>query len=520
MGEWLQGFIEQFKQLWNRLNKRARIIILISVILVSSFLVFLIVWGDSPGYKPLFTQLTTRDADAIIKKLEEMGIEYNLADGGTTVLVPESKVYKTRLNLAGEGLPTQGVVGFEIFNNSQFGTTDFEREVNFYRALGGELSRSIRAMNSIEFAKVQISAPEDSLFIDKEKPAKASVLLKIRPGYRLSNSQVRAIGNLVASSVQELNYENVTIVDTAGNLLTPETGADLYDNGLSVDQFSIQRKFEEGLKSDLTAMLTKVLGPDNFTVQVNARLNFDRHEVESTTYSPVVGDEGIIRSQEESGEDYQGSGGVSGLPGTSGNIPQYQAQNTDSGTNTYQKQNTVTNYEINEKIERHQYSPGQVERLSVAVLINGDVEQDIVDTIKESVETAIGYSQQRGDRVTVASLAFDQGLENEIARAQAEVNASNQRRTYIYGGLIILLVIILFVTLLILRRSGEPQQAPAGGNVDYRVGEEEELPEEEFKNGLTEEEKRRQKMKTELESLVTERPKEVAQLLKGWLLEE
>lgn len=522
MGDWLREYIEQLKELMGNLNRRAKIIIGIGVVAVVLSLLFLIIWSGNIQYQSLFSQLDPKDADAIIKKLDEAGIPYKLTDGGRTILVPADKVHKTRLEMAGAGLPSQGIVGFEIFDQSKFGTTDFERRVNFYRALSGELSRSIQAMDAVDFAKVQITAPKDSLFIEEAKPAEASVLLKLKPGYRLKESQVRAITNLVASSVPELEPEKVTIVDTAGNLLTGSFASKShYSTQLTFNQFEIQRKFEEALKSDLKALLTKVLGPDNFTVQVKAKLNFDQREVESKEYTPVVGDEGIVRSQQEQHEKYQGmEAGAQGVPGTTSNIPQYQMRREGSEGGSYESSDVITNYEINEKIERHVYAPGEVERLSVAVIVNDLLQPEALQKIKDVVHAAIGYDTERGDKVTVTSLAFDNTLQQEIARVEAAAREAERTRMYIYAGLIALISIILLLLFLVFRRSKRPagEELVPGKAIDFMVGDEAE--DELAATVLTEEDKKRQQLKEEIAEMISERPEEVAQLLKSWLMDE
>ena len=530
MGEWLQEYINQLKDLWQKLNKRAKIIIGISILGVILALGFLVIWSGGSSYKPLFGQLNAQDADAITDRLDEQGIDYKLTDNGSTVMVPASRVHKTRLEMAGEGLPDQGVVGFEIFDQSQFGTTDFERKVNYYRAVSGELTRSIQSMDNVEFARVQITAPKESLYIEEEKPAEASVLLKLNPGYDINQNSVKAITNLVASSVQGLNNGNVTIVDTAGNLLTAgmDKGRTPSSNQMTMNQFQIEQEFEKELKSDLSSMLTKVVGPGNFTVQVNARLNFDKKEVQTKTYSPVVDDKGIVRSKEEHSETRQDSTTeTGGEPGVSSNTPQgngtTQYQSNDQGqTTSYQSSDVITNYEINEKIEKQEYAPGQVDQLSVSVMLNSTDDEEMVEKIQNSVQAAIGYNPERNDNVSVTSLNFDRSLEEEVAQAQSDQMAAQTRRMYIYAGLIALILVLLITAFIVLRRSTAEESYQTGSEVDFTVGEEMEQAEKQAAptTELSEEEKQRRQMKEELEGLVNDKPEEVAQVLKSWLMEE
>lgn len=528
MGEWLKKYIDQLKELWEKLNKRAKIIIGLSVLGIIVALGFLIFLGGSQDYKPLFGQLSPQDADAVVKTLEEKNINYKLADNGSTILVPAGVAQKTRLDMAGEGLPEKGVVGFEIFDQTNFGTTDFVRKVNFYRALGGEMSRTIQNMNIIEYARVQITAPRESLYIDKEKPSEASVLIKLKRGYDIEQSQIKAISNLVAGGVQDLKKENVTIVDTEGNLLTMDSSnGSIASSQMTSNQFEMEREFENKLKSDLRTMLFKVLGPGNFAVQVNASLNFDKRETESKSYSPVVDDQGIVRSEEIHEEESQGStNNAEGTPGVTENvpqedIPQYQADDGETQTSTYESRDSITNYEINEKIEKQVYAPGDVESLSVSVILNTGQDDETVAKIRNAVQAAIGYRAERDDRVSITSMQFDESLEKEVIAAQTSAAAAQTKQMYIYAGLIILVLIILITIFFVLRNPDQEEEYEPGQSVDMIVDQTvEEAQEEMAAAELSEEEKERRKMKEDIEDLVNDRPQEIAQLLKGWLQDE
>ncbi len=519
--ESLLEYNENLKNLWNNLNKKAKIIIGVSVAIIFLLMIFLIIWGRSVNYEVLFSNLTSEDAEAIVDELEQRGVSYKLEDRGNTIKVPASQVHRVRLSMAGEGLPSQGMVGFEIFDQSQFGTTDFEREVNYYRALSGELSRSIQSMSPIEFAKVQITAPKDSLFIDEEEPAKASVLIDLKHGVSLDDKQVKAICNLVGSSVQKLNPEQITIVDSQGNHLSASLFEE--DTGLTSagDRYEIERNFERQLKTDIENLLNKVVGRGNFSVQVQAELNFDSREMESKTYLPVIDDEGIVRSQEIIDESYISSDGeIGGVPGTFSNIPQYQEQEEDSIFSEYEKTDTITNYELNEKIERAVYSPGDLMNLSVSVIVNDGFEENFLLELEDSIKAAIGYSEDRNDTVNITSLPFDRSVEREIQEARAAAAARETQKRNLYGTLLGLILIILFISLLVMKRRRE-KAVETGKKVDIQPGEEEiEQAYSEAASELSEEEKRRKHLREEIEDVVHEQPENVAEILKSWLIED
>lgn len=528
MADWLKEYMGQLKDVWLKLNKKTKIII--GTITIGVFLAFimLILYGSGSQYQTLFNHLDPKDADSIMKELDEQGIDYQLLDSGKTIAVPANIVHKTRLNMAGAGLPTQGVVGFEIFDQSRFGTTDFERNVNYYRALGGELSRSIQAMDAVEYAKVQITAPKDSIFIAEERGAEASVLLKLIPDYQISQQQIKAMVNLVASAVQGLGAESVTIVDTAGNLLSSyleeedDEETSIFDQELTLNQFELQNRLSTEIRNDLRALLTRVLGPDNFTVQVKAKLDFDRRQRESRTFQPVVDDQGIIRSQEEHRENYTGTiTGSGGVPGTTSNVPQYQTVDGEEEAGSYSSSDIITNYEINEIVERHVYSPGNIKNISTAVIINNAMPEEDLEKIRSAVQAAVGFDSERGDTLAVTSLNFDNSIEEEISNAQMAEAAAQRNKMLIYAGLISLIFIAILVFLFISRLQSKRDKEMDKNAIDYII--DEDLDEQiavTAETELSEEQKKRKKIREELTELVNEKPEEVTEIIKSWLIDE
>jgi len=512
MAEFFAKYKEEIQNTWQKLNKGVQILIIVMTIVMAGVFGYLIFQGTSNSYQPLFTNLTTEDTAAIVERLDENNVDYQLGGNGNTILVPESEIYRLRLDMASAGLPDQGVVGFEIFNSSDFGTTEFERRVNYYRALGGELSRSIQSISGIEFARVQITPPEESLFAAEEKAATASVMVKLNPGYNMEADQVSAVQNLVASGVQDLPLAEVTIVDTNGNLLSQPTNSS--DGQWSDPQnFAMQMEFESALKNDLNSLLTKVLGPNNFAVQVNANLNFDQRQAESKTYTPVVDDSGIVRSEEMNTET-QENGVTGGAPGTDANIPQYQGEGAAEGS-SYERENTITNYEINERIEQHVYAPGEVERLSVSVMIDQGTDEETIDQIRNAIAAAIGYNEERGDVLNISSIAFDDSLENAAQEAIAAQEAAERRQMYIYGGLILLVLILTSALIIYLYR--KKPAAERGSQVDLSVEEDEE------EIDLFEpdaDQRKRAKVKNELENMIHSDPENAAKLIRSWLVDE
>lgn len=522
MVEQLREYFTQLKDLIAQLDIKAKIVIGATTGIVLFALLLLIVRGTDSNYQPLFQQLSPDDAGEIVEELEARSISYQLADNGRTILVPTENLHNMRLEMAAQGLPNQGLVGFEIFDETQFGTTNFERRVNLYRAMGGELSRSIQTMGGIELARVQITAPQESLFIDEETPAKASVMLQLESGFRLTQNQARAISNLVASSVPDLQPDKVTIVDTAGNLLTPNSSeSNQMARELTTSQRELEKEYEEELQRRLRTMLTRILGPDNFTVQVASRMNFDQRERESVTYLPVVDQDGLPRSTQELREIYYGDGvPEGGVPGTGTNIPGY-VETEEEDDSYYERTDNVTNYEMNEVIEREVFAPGTIEKLSVSVMVNENLPEEELPLLEEAIQAAVNFDIDRGDTVNVASIAFDSGLEEEMAQLREQELEAEDRQRLIYAGLIIGILIIGFIIVLLIRRRSKQKtlETGQGTRVDMTVADEDEdveLPGHE----LTEEEKKVRKMKSELDDMVGDQPEQVAELLKSWLLED
>ena len=512
MAEFLEKYKEEIQNTWQKLNKNIQILIIVLTVLMAGAFGYLIFRGASTNYQPLFTNLSTDDTAAIVERLDENNVDYQLGGNGNTVLVPESEIYRLRLDMAAAGLPDQGVVGFEIFDNSEFGTTEFERRVNYYRALGGELSRSIQSISGIEFSRVQITPPEESLFLEEEKSATASVMVKLEPGYNMSAERVNAVQNLVASGVQDLPLSEVTIVDTNGNLLSQPSNSD-NSQWSDPQNFAMQREFESALKNDLNSLLTKVLGPNNFAIQVNANLNFDQRQAESKTYSPVIDESGIVRSEEINTES-QENGVSGGAPGTDANIPQYQGEGTGENS-SYESENTITNYEINERIEQHVYAPGEVDRLSVSVIIDQETDEATINQIRNAVSAAIGYDEQRGDVLNISSMAFDDSLEQAAQEAMLAEEEAARRQMYIYGGLILLVLLLTSALIIYLYR--KKPAADRGSKVDLSVEEDEE------EINLFEpdaDQRKRAKVKNELENMIHSDPENAAKLIRSWLIDE
>ncbi len=264
--------------------------------------VLLYSWVSAPQYAPLFTNLSAKDASAVVSKLDAQGTKYQITGGGGTILVPQDEVYKDRIALSGDGLPSGSDGGYSLLDNQSLSTSDFQQQVTYKRAMEGELSKTLSAMDGVNSAVVHLALPSKQVFSDNQDPTTASVLLDVKPGVTLDDSQVQAVVHLVASSIDGLDPAKVTVADQAGNLLSvPSDGT-----GSSIAATTRDKQtaaFEAAQTQRIQAILDRVVGPGNGTVQVTADLNYDQATQSSTTYKKADPN-GLATSQTTTSEDY------------------------------------------------------------------------------------------------------------------------------------------------------------------------------------------------------------------------
>lgn len=441
----------QLAGLWSRTSAVQRIIAgvlaVTGIALVASFTW----WASVPDYGVAFAGLSDADAGAIVEKLKAQNVPYRLESGGT-ILVPVSQVYDVRLSMAKDGLPGGSTVGFELFNSNTLGLTEFSQKVNYQRALEGELARTIESLASVKSARVHIVIPEQALFADQQQPTTASITVHLKPGQQLGGGQVQAITHLVASSVEGLTPENVVIVDTDGQMLSAgfEAGGVM---GLSLtdEQLAARRKYEAEVEAKVQDMLTQALGPNKSVVRVSAQLNWDQVETTTQSFDPTP----VVRSSSSISETYTGSGSVpGGIPGTSSNLPAgtsptYETVGTETAGTDYQRSETTNNYEVG-SVETHTTtSPGQVDKVSVSVLVDGVTDAQTLDTLTQIVTLAAGIDSARGDQVTVQSLAFDRTYFEQQA---AEMQSAEQLDLYIRIGTLVAIAMVIIAALWFIQR--------------------------------------------------------------------
>lgn len=442
-------------------------------------------WSQQPEYQTLFSNLSSDDASSIMAKLKDKKIPYKIEAGGSVISIPSEKVYETRLELAGEGLPQGGGIGFEIFDKTNLGMTEFTQKVNYKRALQGELSRTIKGLAEVQDARVHLVMPEKSLFVENEQKSRASVVVKLKPSKKLSQNQVQGIVHLVSSSVEGLEPSNVTVVNTMGQMLTKVSDADTAQ-AMTSSQMEYQKAFEKDIETRLQAMIEKVVGVNKVSASVSADIDFKRIEKTEERYDPDVQ---VVRSEQRSQEKSSGGGLVpAGVPGVASNLPAGQKGQTTAGTalpSTAQRQSETVNYEINKIISRTLEPTGTVKKLSVAVLVDGNYETvkdadgkeqkkytqrsgDEIKKIEDLVKGAVGFTSERGDKVTVVNIPFETGgVSADEGAIAAEESAFKEYLPYAikYGTAILLALLIIFFVVRPLTH-GLGRQGEAGLSVE------------------------------------------------------
>lgn len=522
------------KELWDQMSLNRKVLSIGMLALI--ICIVAVAWASATRvkYEPLYTQLSDKDAGAIIAKLDEARTSYRLEDNGSTILVPAEVKYNTRLKLAEQNLP-QGESGFELFREStNFGETQTDKRVKYLEALQGELARTIQRLDKVKAAKVNLALPEQSLFSDQEELPKASVVINTQPGQSLTPQEVQAVTNLVANSVERLKAENVVIVDQYGTLLS-----DVLPQGMMAAtsklqmQLALKREYEKEKQLAIQSMLDKTLGVDNAVVRVNAELNFDDREERSEIYShdpdgPFVRSEEIVK---ESGT----VPATGAAPGTDNNIPQYTETNDTGGT--YDKSQTSRNYEIDKTETVTRYASGEVkyDYLTISVLVNnaatmdlklGQSQEDKANTIRNIVATACGLRENRNnenvrleDNISVAFIEFNPQPEPE----PDSLNAVGQLfQSGWMPWLILALVLLTGLAVFAGLRRSSPAPAVEEGLpiIGFEAVEDEEISLEKLiDKSMTPEERESQKIKEEIDKLVDSSPENAAQVIKSWLLE-
>lgn len=452
-------------------------------------------WSQQPDYRVLFSNYTDKDGGAIVAALEKMNIPYKFSDSGTAILVPAAKVHQARLKLASDGLPKGGNIGFEILENQKFGVSQFVEQVNFQRALEGELERSIQSIGAVEMARIHLAIPKASVFVrDQQKPT-ASVLLNLRAGRSLDVQQIGAVVHLVASSVPDLPAANVTVVDQNGNLLS-DTSKKMGANNLDPTQLKYIDDIQQSIVKRVESIITPIVGAKNVRAEASAEVDFSSLEQAAESYKPnQKPDDAAIRSSQSNESKTANGGAATGVPGALSNQPPANSTapiTTPAGatpaaaadaTPVSSQKNMTTNYEVDKTVRYVQQAMGGIKRLNVAVVVNN---MQVIDKkgkvtyrpltaaektqINDLAMQAMGFNKERGDALTVVNSSFAGEPEEILPEVplwkNPEVIEYAKDALRFIVGLVVLLMIYKRALSPMLRKLTAPQQhllgAPAG----------------------------------------------------------
>ena len=393
---------DDIKKIWAGLAIPQKIGLMVMIIITVALTTFFLVKSLEPDWAVLYTDLSETDAANIAESLKKTGHAYKLADDKKTIMVHSKEKDDLRVYVAENDLIQIQSQGFELLDEMQLGSTEFKNKLTKQRIFQGELTRSIEKMSGIQSVRVQLAEPERSIFQDKDELPTASVMLILKPGYRLKSSQVKAIKNLVAYSVPRMTPDRVFITDQAGNSLSDENGKN------SNDMESFKNNLEKQTSEKVVEVLEKIVGKDNVNVQVSADIDFNSAKATIESYIPVGGEnaQGVVTSSQSEIETYE-------------NPNQTPAgANVDRKNLNYSKEKNAVNYSVSKEIKQIIYAPGTVKRMTIAVAVNKVLTQKEKDELKGLVLSAAGADYERGDVITVTSLQFEGLAEEKTAKEE------------------------------------------------------------------------------------------------------
>ncbi|MGY1637921.1 flagellar basal-body MS-ring/collar protein FliF [Geodermatophilus sp. SYSU D00742] len=519
----LAGPLERIRSTLSTISLGQKVVIglLAAGLLLGGF--FFVRWTTAPTMAPLFSNLASTDASAIVDELNASGVAYELADGGGTIMVANDQVYDLRLSMSGKGLPAGSDTGYALLEEQGITTSEFQQQVSYQRALEGELAKTLEALEGVRSAVVHVALPEDEVFVSDEQEPTASVLLDLAPGTTLSGGQVQAVTNLVSSSIEGMDPDQVTVADSTGQVLSaPGQGV---TSAAGDARSQLEQEYEDRLAANAQVILDRVLGPGNAQVSVRADLDLNQRDTTSKTYTYEEGTPPV--SESTSTEEYTGTGAtVGGVLG-----PENTADAGAGGESTYSKESTTANNAVGETVETVQGAPGAINRLTVSVVMDQTVAGSLnQNQVEDLIGNAVGLDAARGDDITVASMAFDTTAADRAA-AELEAAQAAEQQAQLWsmirtGGIALGIALLVLVVWLRSRRNREDEE-------DYeelalpddvlaeldriRIESTREIPVDTRAPEL--EAAERQRVRGEIAAMVSEKPDEVAAMLRGWLSE-
>ena len=510
MSEYLKQLIIQLRAIWDKLNGTQKAILVATSAVVLAGMITVIAWsagagsgdGNESGYSTLFVNLEAEDAAKVTDALKEMKVRYKLENGGRQVTVPKEMLYEARMQMARLGLPQTGGQGYEIFDKLQLGMTDFVQNLNYRRALEGELQRTIESLHEVDKARVHVTIPKPSLFTEKKEEATASVILKMRAGEEIDERQVRGITHLVASSVEGLRARQVTVLDIHGNMLTKGFA----DNSVAEQtdhNMTLQNAVERDLERKVEDIFQGLLGPNKTRVKISAELDFDQVSKTVESYDPNTK---VVRSQQRDENSTQGD---------------------PNPASKEQKEGSITNYEFDKTVAQIMGSPGARKRITVSVAVDGTYKpagkegspeyvprtQEEIDKFTALVKNAVGYKPGSKDEVFVTNVRFD----NQYLLEEQEEMKKIEKKEWVemgkkYGILLLIALFALWFFRGVVQNLASAMNPPmpkyAGLNLEP---EDEKIPQNVQKQ---------KDILERVEFMTRTEPINIANLIKTWLHEE
>ena len=467
--------MNQLTRIWNSLSITQRIsLFVVPLVLIGAAFSFLR-WKHDSAFRTLYSGLAPEDAAAVTTKMREAGIEYRLDETGASILVPNERLAEARLALAGAGMPRSGRIGFELFDRTNLGASDFAEQVNYQRALEGELERTVALLSDVESARIHLTFARESVFLDTRQPGKATVVLRLKRPGQISGSSVAAVANLVASAVEGLSPESVSIIDGNGRLLNRPRSSDTGEARTAAADLGYRQNLESDMLQRINSSLEPLLGAGKFRAGVSIDCDFtatdENEEVWDSTKSAVL--------TSQTTEESNGSITTAGVPGTLTNLPRPPARSAGSGSGLTRRTENFS-YQPGHLV-RHTVAPrGAVRKVYASVLVDQTVRwegtgakaarilvpppAEVLKGVRDIVASIAGYDEKRGDQLTVETLPFETTLAVEApgpaAKPVAPVPGFDLKQPAVIGG-VALAVLLASIAFLLLRRGGSKKRAAA-----------------------------------------------------------
>jgi flagellar M-ring protein FliF len=503
MSEFFKQLIAQIAAVWRKLSIQQKIVTSSLVLFTVLALTGLLLWSQNStkketGFKVLYSNIDLDEAASITEQLQKSNYKYKIDNNGSTILVDAKQIYEVRMALAREGLPRKHGIGYELFDKTNFGMTDYVQKLNARRALEGEIQRTIEGLEEVKSARVHIVVPEPTIFLDKQKDAKASVVVKCAPGQQLSKDQIRGITFLISSSVDGLTPQNISVIDYEGKLLTSPFTED--DGALaSSHNMELQQNVEKYLEGKANQLLINVLGPSKAYVKIACDLDFDKVEKNLEKFDP---ESKVVRSEERVDEN---------------------VKNAPDGDN--QKERSLTNYEIDKSVAHIVQEMGNIKRLTISVAVDGRYESSTdgktsnyiartpeeIQNIEDIIKNSVGYDLTRGDQIVVSAVKFDNEYARDELLQMRKSEKDKQILEWIKYGIIALIGISFIAFLWYLANTvAKAMNPPVPAFEQFGMEEplEEEVPEEMRKSS---------EILERVEMLTREEPVNIASIIRQWL---